>query len=68
VQTVEAVGDEALTPLADGMAVTAKFVGDVLVGGVVGLSDPQDDAAAEDQGLWGGARPDECLELGAELG
>jgi hypothetical protein len=34
-QAVEAVGDEAFAPLADGVAITAQFGGDLPVGGAI---------------------------------
>src|SRR5947209_15814750 len=44
VQPLQAVGDEAFAPLADGVAVTAQCGGDVLVGRAVVLGGVQDDA------------------------
>jgi hypothetical protein len=54
-QAGEAEFQEAVPPLADGMAVTVQFGGDLQVGRVVGVGGPQDEAAAENQGLGSGA-------------
>ena len=59
--------DEAFAPLTDGVAVTAQFGGDFLVGGAVLTSGEQDDAAAEGERLRGGTRPSEGLKLAAEF-
>src|SRR3954466_1018127 len=67
-ESLQACYNEAFTPLADGMAVTVQFGGDVLVGGVVRCGGPQDDAAAEDQGLGSGAGADEGFESAAQRG
>jgi hypothetical protein len=45
------------------VAITVEFGSDLLVGGAVGLSGAQDDAAAEDQRLGRGAGADEGLQL-----
>src|SRR5215204_1500033 len=50
-KALEAFGHEAFAPLANGMAVTIQFLGDVLVGRVVILRGTQDDAAAEGESL-----------------
>jgi hypothetical protein len=63
VQAVEALSDEAFAPLADGVAVTAQFGGDLLVGRAVVPGGPQDDATAGSQRLRGGAGADESLKL-----
>src|SRR3954451_24480971 len=63
VQAVEALGDEAFAPLADGMTITAQFGGDRLVGRAIIVGGPQDDATAEGQGLRGGAGAEEDPEL-----
>src|SRR5688572_22865211 len=67
-EPLQASGDEAFAPLADGMAVTAQFGGDVLVGRAVRLGGAQHDAAAEGQRLGRGAGADEGFESAARLG
>jgi len=67
VQAVEAVRGEALAPLADGVAVAAQFVGDLLVGRPVVLGSAEDEAAAKGQGLRGGPGAEEGLESVARL-
>lgn len=64
----QAVPGEPLPPLADGVPVAAEFRGDGLIGGSVGVGGPENDAAAEDQGLWGGPGPDEGFEVPADVG
>jgi len=59
--------EEAFAPLPDGVAVAVQLGGDELVGGFVALGGAQDDAAAEDEGLGGGAGADESLKFGAEF-
>jgi hypothetical protein len=49
------------------MPITAEVGGDVLVTGPVLVRGPQDESAAEDQGLRGGAGADQGLELLAEF-
>jgi hypothetical protein len=49
------------------MPVAAKFDGYLLVGGVIVVRGPQDESAAEDQGLRGGAGADQHLKLLAEF-
>src|SRR5262245_55484722 len=66
-EALQAAGDEAFAPLADSMAVTVQFGGDVLVGRVVCLGSPQDDAAAKGQRLGGGAGADEGVEMMAQI-
>ena len=66
-QALQTVGDKALTPAADGVAVAAKFASDVLVGRVVRLSRAQDDVAAESQGLRRGAGTQQGFELVAQI-
>jgi hypothetical protein len=66
-QASKAFGDEAFPPLADGVAVTAQFGGDVLVGGVAGLCCPQNDAATKGQGLGGGTGTHQRFQLVAQL-
>src|SRR5262245_8003535 len=60
-QVRQASGDEALAPQSDGVAVAAQFGGDLLVGGLIGVSGPQDESAAEDQGLRRGVSADQGL-------
>src|SRR5215831_9091790 len=67
-QAVEAPGDKAFAPAADGVAVAAELVGDVLVGRVLRCSGGQDDAAAQSQGLGRGAGTDQGVEFGAQFG
>jgi hypothetical protein len=67
-EPVQAAGDEAFAPLADGMAVTVEFGSDVLVGRVVRLGGAQHDAAAEGQRLGRGPGADEGFESAASLG
>ena len=66
-QARQAVGGEAFAPLADGVAVAAKFGGNLLIRGVIGVSGTQDKSAAQDQRLRGGAGADQGLELLAEF-
>ena len=54
---------EAFSPAADSMSITVEFGGDVLVGGLVALSSPEDDVAAEGKCLRSGASLYERLEL-----
>jgi hypothetical protein len=61
-KALDAFINEALTPLADSVPVTAQLGGNLLVGRVV-LGGEQDDAATEDQGLRGGTGADKGLEL-----
>src|SRR5450755_114466 len=58
---------EAFAPLADGMAVTVQFRSDLLVAGLIGLGGAENEPTTKDQGLRGGASPDEGLELLAKL-
>src|SRR5947209_2399765 len=67
-QAGQAVGHEALPPLADGVAVAAEFHRNVLVGRIIGLGGPQDDATAESEGVGGGAGAGQGFELAALLG
>src|SRR5512144_335719 len=53
-ESLQASGDEAFAPLADGMAVTVQFGGDVLVGRVVRLGGAQDDPAPKGERLGSG--------------
>ena len=50
-QAFEALGGEPLSPLANRVAITVEFVGNLLVGGLVRVGRPQNDAAAEGQCL-----------------
>jgi hypothetical protein len=56
-QAGEAVGGEALAPQADCVAVAVQFGGDLLVRGAVVVRGPQDEAAAEGEGLGRGTGP-----------
>ena len=67
-QALQAFGDEALAPLADGVAVAVQFTSNLLVVGPVVVGRAQDEAAAKDQGLRRGAGPDQGLELLAKFG
>jgi hypothetical protein len=49
------------------MAVTVQFRSDVLVAGLIGLGGAENEPTTKDQGLRGGASPDEGLELLAKL-
>jgi hypothetical protein len=62
-KALEAVGGEALSPLADGMAVAAQFVGDLLIGRPVVAGGVEDEAAAKGHGLGRGPGADEGSEL-----
>jgi hypothetical protein len=64
-QTAEPLGDKALAPLADGVAVATEFVGDLEIGGLLRIGGPQDEPAAEGQGLGSGARPKQALQARA---
>jgi hypothetical protein len=66
-EALQAAGDEAFAPLADGMAVTVQFGGDLLVGRIVGLGGTQDDAAAEGQRLGAGTGADQTLQSAPEI-
>ena len=59
--------EEAGPPQGDGVATTAKLGGDSTIGGLIVLGQTEDDAGAEGQGLWGGRRSGEGLELTAEI-
>jgi hypothetical protein len=58
-QASETVGDEALAPLSDGVAVAVEFVRELLIGKAVGGRRAQDESAAEDQSLGRGAGADQ---------
>jgi hypothetical protein len=62
------LGDEAFTPLPDGVAVTAQLGRDLLVGRLVRLGGAQDDAATKDERLRGGACADQGFELATQFG
>ena len=62
-QAIQAVSGEAFPPLADGVAVTSQFVGELLVGRPVVACGQEDKAAAEGEGLGRGASADEGFEL-----
>jgi hypothetical protein len=66
-EACQACGDEAFTPLADGVAVASQFGGEVLIGGVVGLGGTQDDAAAKDQCLGRRVSADKRLKVHAHV-
>ena len=55
---------KAPPPAGDSVGVAAKFLGDLLVGGVVGLSTAEDEACPEGQALGGGAGTDQLLQQG----
>src|SRR4051812_8859113 len=67
-QSGEAGGHEAFTPLADGVPVARQFRGDLLVVGLVGGGGAKDKPAAKDQGLRCRAGPDQGLELPVQFG
>src|SRR5947209_19106184 len=67
-ESLQAAGDEAFAPLADGMAVTVQCGGDLLVGRMVRLGGVQHDATAEGQRLGRGTGADERIESSAEIG
>src|SRR3954462_13752266 len=50
-QASETVLVKAIAPEDDGSAITAEFIGDLHVGGLIRASQPQDQATAKDQGL-----------------
>ena len=54
---------EAFSPQSDGVSIAVQFGGDVQVGGLVVLSSPEDEAAAEGKCLRSGASSYERLEL-----
>ena len=54
---------EAFSPQSDGMSIAVQFGGDVQIGGLVVLSSPEDEAAAEGKGLRRRASLYERLEL-----
>jgi hypothetical protein len=66
-QAGEAGGYEAFSPQADGVSIAVKFGGDVLVGGLVVLGSPEDEATAEGECLGRGASLSQGLELSAVL-
>ena len=59
------MGQIALTPGGDGVPIAAEFGGDLEVGGLILSGGPEDQAAAEHQGLGGRAGSNQSLELGA---
>src|SRR5262245_5795982 len=61
-QAGEAVAVEAAAPAGDGIGVTAEFVGDLVVGRLIGPGATEDDAGAEGQALRGGACADQLLQ------
>jgi hypothetical protein len=66
-QSLQALGDEALSPAADGVAVAAQFGSDVLVGRGVGRGGTQDDAAPKNERLRRGAGAHQVLEVDAQF-
>jgi hypothetical protein len=66
-QSGKAGGNEAFAPEPDGVSITVQFGGDVLVGGLVILGSPENEAAAEGKCLGSGASLNESLELFAVL-
>jgi hypothetical protein len=66
-QTFQAVGAEAFAPACHGVAIAADLGGDVLVGRVVRVGGPQDDAAAEDQCLGCRAGTSKGFKRGAQF-
>ena len=66
-QAGQAGGGEAFAPQANGVTIAAEFGRDLLVGGLISLGSPQDESAAEDEGLRGGACANQGLELLAEF-
>jgi len=61
-QAAEAMAVEAPPPAGDGVGVAAEFVGDLVVGGLVGLGAAEDEAGAEGEALGGGAGANQLLE------
>ena len=49
------------------MAIAVEFLGDGLIGGLIGVGSAEDDAAAKDESLGCGAGPDEGFELPAGI-
>jgi hypothetical protein len=49
------------------MSIAVELLGNGLIGGLIVSGGAKDDAAAEDEGLWGGPSPYERLELPADL-
>ena len=66
-QASEAVGGEAFPPLSDRVAVAVEFVGQLLISEAVS-GRAEDEAAAEDQGLWRRAGADEGVQLLLKFG
>jgi hypothetical protein len=66
-QALEALGDKAFAPAADGVAVAAQFDSDVLVGRVVRFGGAQNETAAESQGLGSGAGTGKRFEFTAKF-
>lgn len=50
------------------MSIAVEFVGDGLIGGLVGIGSAEDKAAAKDERLRGGPRTDERFDLSARIG
>jgi hypothetical protein len=52
----------AISPESGGMAIAAELGGDLEVGGLVVVGDPEDQAAAKDEGLRCGTSPHQGFE------
>jgi hypothetical protein len=50
------------------VSIAVEFLGDGLIGGLIGVRSAEDDAAAKDERLWGGPGTDERFELSARIG
>jgi hypothetical protein len=58
-QASEAADHEAFPPLSDGVAVAVEFVSELLIRKTFIRGRAEDEAAAEDKGLWRRAGADE---------
>jgi hypothetical protein len=56
------VSEIAVSPESGGVAITAELGGDLKVGGLVVGGDPEDQAAAKDEGLRCGTGPHQGFE------
>jgi hypothetical protein len=65
-QAGEALFEEAVAPVTDGVTVAVEFGSDLQVGRLVGVGGAQDNAAAEGQGLRCGAGAHEGAEAIAQ--
>jgi hypothetical protein len=61
----QAAGQIAPAPGGDGVAIAVELGGDLEVGGLVPGGGPEDQPAAERQGLGSGPGSNQALELGA---